>query len=96
MGPRDTDALDRALARAIGEAIPATARSSILRAAFERDVPVVVPGITDGAVGSQLWLFWQDLLALKDVDAVMILMRQQMHGEEIRHGGMAQDAYVES
>ncbi len=50
----------RALARAIGEAIPATARSSILRAAFERNVPVVVPGITDGAVGSQLWLFWQD------------------------------------
>ena len=50
----------QALARAIGEAIPATARSSILRAAFERNVPVFVPGITDGAVGSQLWLFWQD------------------------------------
>lgn len=52
------------LARAIGETIPATARSSILRAAFERNVPVVVPGITDGAVGSQLWLFWQDHRAL--------------------------------
>jgi deoxyhypusine synthase len=50
----------RALSRAIGEMIPASARSSILRAAFERDVPVIVPGITDGAVGSQLWLFWQD------------------------------------
>ncbi|MGA9839432.1 MAG: deoxyhypusine synthase [Thermoplasmata archaeon] len=50
----------RALARAIGEAIPATASSSILRAAFDRNVPVFVPGITDGAVGSQLWLFWQD------------------------------------
>jgi deoxyhypusine synthase len=50
----------RALARAIGEMIPARCRSSILRAAFERDVPVIVPGITDGAVGSQLWLFWQD------------------------------------
>jgi deoxyhypusine synthase len=50
----------RALAKAIGESIPATARSSILRAAFDRDVPVLVPGITDGAVGSQLWLFWQD------------------------------------
>ncbi len=23
-------------------------------------MPVIVPGITDGAVGSQLWLFWQD------------------------------------
>jgi deoxyhypusine synthase len=54
----------RALARAIGEMIPATATSSILRAAFERDVPVIVPGITDGAVGSQLWLFWQDHRAL--------------------------------
>jgi deoxyhypusine synthase len=50
----------RELARAIGEMIPARCRSSILRAAFERDVPVLVPGITDGAVGSQLWLFWQD------------------------------------
>jgi deoxyhypusine synthase len=54
----------RALARAIGEMIPARCRSSILRAAFEREVPVIVPGITDGAVGSQLWLFWQDHRAL--------------------------------
>jgi deoxyhypusine synthase len=54
----------RELARAIGEMIPARCRSSILRAAFERDVPVIVPGITDGAVGSQLWLFWQDHKAL--------------------------------
>ena len=54
----------RALSRAIGEMIPSTCRSSILRAAFERDVPVIVPGITDGAVGSQLWLFWQDHKAL--------------------------------
>ena len=50
----------QALARAIGAAIPANARSSILRAAYDRNVPVFVPGITDGAVGSQLWLFWQD------------------------------------
>jgi deoxyhypusine synthase len=54
----------RALAAAIGEAIPASERSSILRAAYERRVPVVVPGITDGAVGSQVWLFWQDHRAL--------------------------------
>jgi deoxyhypusine synthase len=53
-----------ALARAIGETIPARATSSILRAAYERNVPVFVPGITDGAVGSQLWLFWQDHKAL--------------------------------
>ena len=39
-------------------------RGSICRAAFERTVPVFVPGITDGAVGSQLWLFWQSHKAL--------------------------------
>ncbi|MGI0140159.1 MAG: deoxyhypusine synthase [Thermoplasmata archaeon] len=50
----------RALAQAIGDAIPARERSSILRAAADRKVPVYVPGITDGAVGSQIWLFWQD------------------------------------
>jgi deoxyhypusine synthase len=50
----------RELARAIGAEIPANAKSSILRAAYDRNVPVFVPGITDGAVGSQLWLFWQD------------------------------------
>jgi len=54
----------RALARAIGADIPETAHSSILRAAYRRDVPVFVPGITDGAVGSQVWLFWQDHRAL--------------------------------
>ena len=54
----------RALSAAIGEAIPAEERSSILRAAFERKVPVIVPGVTDGAVGSQVWLYWQDHRAL--------------------------------
>jgi len=52
------------LASALGEAIPADATTSLLRAAYERKVPVFVPGITDGAVGSQLWLFWQDHRAL--------------------------------
>ena len=54
----------RALARAIGEAIPKGTSSSILRAAADREVPVIVPGITDGAVGSQIWQFWQDHRAL--------------------------------
>ncbi len=49
------------LSAAIGAAIPAKAGStSILRAAFDRKVPVFVPGITDGAVGSQVWLYGQD------------------------------------
>ncbi len=51
----------RDLVWAIGEDLgPERGRGSIARAAFERKVPVFVPGITDGAVGSQLWLFWQD------------------------------------
>ena len=33
--------------------------SSILYWASKNDIPVIVPGITDGAVGSQLWLFSQ-------------------------------------
>jgi deoxyhypusine synthase len=46
---------------AIGDALgPTRGAGSIARAAFDRKVPVFVPGITDGAVGSQLWLFWQD------------------------------------
>jgi deoxyhypusine synthase len=48
------------LAWAIGESLGGVAgKGSLLRAAFERQVPVLVPGITDGAVGAQLWLFWQ-------------------------------------
>ena len=51
----------RDLVWAIGESIGGTGgRSSLCRAAFERKVPVFVPGITDGAVGSQIWLFWQN------------------------------------
>lgn len=65
----------RDLATAIGESIPATAgRTSILRAAFDRKVPVFVPGITDGAVGSQLWLFWQDHKEL-----AIDLLRDEQH-----------------
>jgi deoxyhypusine synthase len=50
----------RELVWAIGKELgPDRGRGSLARAAFERKVPVIVPGITDGAVGSQLWLFWQ-------------------------------------
>ncbi|MCL4325137.1 MAG: deoxyhypusine synthase [Candidatus Thermoplasmatota archaeon] len=46
---------------AIGEHLAGPkGKTSICRAAFEQKVPVFVPGITDGAVGSQLWLYWQD------------------------------------
>ena len=36
------------------------AESSILYWAWKNKIPVFVPGITDGAFGSQLWMFWQD------------------------------------
>ena len=32
---------------------------SILYEAHRNKIPVIVPGITDGAVGSQLWSFWE-------------------------------------
>jgi deoxyhypusine synthase len=35
-------------------------RSSILYWARKNKIPIYVPGIFDGAFGSQLWLFWQD------------------------------------
>jgi deoxyhypusine synthase len=57
-GVRQLSTVD--LAWAIGEDLSGRAgASSITRAAYEQKVPIVVPGITDGAVGSQLWLFWQ-------------------------------------
>lgn len=43
------------LSRAIG--LDLGSRHSLLYAAAHRNIPVFVPGITDGAVGSQLWLF---------------------------------------
>jgi deoxyhypusine synthase len=50
------------LLRAIGLKLPS---SSLLSTAARRGVPVFVPGLTDGAVGCQLWLFWQDHKAFK-------------------------------
>lgn len=32
---------------------------SIVYWAYRNNIPVFIPGITDGAVGSQVWLFWQ-------------------------------------
>jgi deoxyhypusine synthase len=35
-------------------------KDSILYWCWKNKIPVIVPGITDGAVGYQLWQFWQD------------------------------------
>lgn len=45
------------LSAKLGELI--NSKSSILYWANRNNIPVVVPGLTDGAVGSQLWLFSQ-------------------------------------
>lgn len=34
--------------------------NSILYWAWKNQIPIIVPGITDGAVGYHLWQFWQD------------------------------------
>lgn len=46
------------LCKRLGESISSD-ESSILFWAAKNDIPVFVPGITDGAVGSQCWLFYQ-------------------------------------
>jgi deoxyhypusine synthase len=35
-------------------------KSSILYWAWKNKIPVIIPGITDGAVGYQFWQFWQE------------------------------------
>ncbi len=45
------------LCRRLGKYV--NSESSILYWANKNNIPVIVPGITDGAVGSQLWLFSQ-------------------------------------
>jgi deoxyhypusine synthase len=47
----------RLLCERLGESV--LDESSILYWAAKNDIPVFVPGITDGAVGSQCWLFYQ-------------------------------------
>jgi deoxyhypusine synthase len=47
----------RLLCKNLGDSI--NDESSILHWASKNSIPVFIPGITDGAVGSQLWLFYQ-------------------------------------
>ena len=44
------------ITRSIGSSLN---ESSFLYWAYKNDIPVVVPGIVDGAVGSQIWFFYQ-------------------------------------
>ncbi len=45
------------LLREVGLRLPST---SFLATCANRSIPVFVPGLTDGAFGCQLWLYWQD------------------------------------
>jgi deoxyhypusine synthase len=40
-------------------------KNSILYWAWRNKIPVIIPGITDGAVGYQIWQFWQEHKDLK-------------------------------
>jgi deoxyhypusine synthase len=50
-----------AFCRELGERLRAEEHSggSLLRACAERDVPIFIPGPTDGSVGSQVWMCYQ-------------------------------------
>jgi deoxyhypusine synthase len=68
--------------------------SSILYWAAKNDIPVYVPGITDGAVGYQLWLFSQDhdfrLNLLKDSGELSdIVFKAKKSGALIVGGGIS-------
>ncbi len=45
------------LIRAFGERIDD--ERSLIHWAAKKDIPVFVPGITDGAFGTQLWMYWE-------------------------------------
>jgi len=51
---------------------------SILYWAAKNDIPIYVPGITDGAFGSQLWMYWQN-----NKDFTIDLMRDEQELADI-------------
>ena len=71
------------------------AESSIVYWCYKNEIPVFIPGITDGAVGSQLWLFYQthkDFIVdvLKDEDELSdIVFDAEKTGALIIGGGIS-------
>jgi deoxyhypusine synthase len=70
-------------------------KTSILYWAWRNEIPVFVPGITDGAVGSQLWMYYQnhrdfaiDLFRDED-DLAEIVFRAKRTGALILGGGIS-------
>ena len=68
---------------------------SFLHSAFKNDVKVIVPGIMDGAVGSQIWLFSQKhpdfkLNVIKDADTLSgIIFKAKKSGALMIGGGIS-------
>ena len=69
--------------------------NAILRAAYDMNVPIYIPGITDGAFGSQLWMFWQEhrelaIDLMKDEQELMdIVFTAKKTGALIVGGGIS-------
>ncbi len=70
-------------------------RRSILYWAWKNRIPIYVPGILDGAFGSQVWLFWQDhrdfkLDQLRDEQELAdVVFRAKRTGALIIGGGIS-------
>ena len=65
---------------------------SFLYSAFKNDVKVIVPGIMDGAVGSQIWMFTQKhpdfkLNVIKDADTLSSLIFKAKKSGALMIGG---------
>lgn len=81
------------LCRRLGESLEA--KDSILYWAAKNKIPIFVPGITDGAVGSQCWLFYQThrdfkLDLLKDEQALSdIVYSAKKSGAFMMGGGIS-------
>jgi len=78
------------LCRRLGESIHD--ESSILHWAAKNEIPVFIPGITDGAVGSQCWLFYQThrdfkLDLLKDEQAISDIVYSSKKSGALMMGG---------
>ena len=66
--------------------------SSILYWSWKNKIPVFIPGIMDGAVGSQIWLFWQqhkDFMVniIKDEEAISKIIFDAKKSGAIMIGG---------
>lgn len=77
----------RLLCQRLGESI--SDENSILFWAAKNEIPVFVPGITDGAVGSQCWLFYQ-----KHRDFKLDLLKDEQELSDIVYSAKKSGAFM--